>query len=250
MSNKPNRGRRRRGKVKINKVVAGGLAGGAAMAMGTQAYADPMGVRWDTPIVYTAGEQDVIDIDLDGDDDLWVGYGSVADAWTDEYWDITVRGWLAWTDGLYGTEVCVLPGGYGDETRRFNEGDLIGPGGVSAPTAAETCLGYYYFYSAYNWLIGYTSYAVKLEEGQFEDNRGFLGFKFDFYGSEHWGWLEVNINHEQYNEMNGALEIWGYGLETEPGTGIPAGAVPEPGTLAALAFGAAALGSRRRKPGR
>ncbi len=218
------------------------------MAMGTQAYALPAGLYFDEPVVYTSDDlPELIDINWDGRDDLFVGYYGYSDYYEVDWWEVTYRTWGGWVDGENGAQVLVTSSG-GDETRRFNAGDLIGPGGTVSPAATETWLGYYYFYRVFNWLYSWNEVYEREEFGQFENNRGFLGFKFeDIYGDDYYGWLDVSINHRNYLDYVGALEIWGFGFETEPYTPIAAGDVPEPGTLMALAFGAAGVLGRRRR---
>lgn len=79
----------------------------------------------------------------------------------------------------------------------------------------------------------------------------FLAARFDPFGLPgtactpgvdcHYGWIEVTRSGVQL-----AAHSWGY--ESDPGVPIAAGAgVPEPASLALLAFGAAAVATRRRQ---
>jgi hypothetical protein len=73
---------------------------------------------------------------------------------------------------------------------------------------------------------------------------GYMGVRFSDVDGDHYGWIGV-VPHDLDPHVFDAF-AWGY--ETEPMTPIAAGAVPAPGTLAALALGAAAaLGRRKRK---
>ena len=77
----------------------------------------------------------------------------------------------------------------------------------------------------------------------FFGTRGFLGVDFDIPGgSSHFGYLDVEIDAGQTE-----LTIHGGAYESEPDTGIVAGAIPEPSGLAMLATGAVALASWRRR---
>ena len=67
----------------------------------------------------------------------------------------------------------------------------------------------------------------------------YLGIRFDLGGGYQHSWLGVVHTGPE-------LDAFAWGYETEVGVPIPAG-VPEPGTLAALAVGAAALLGRRRR---
>jgi len=66
-----------------------------------------------------------------------------------------------------------------------------------------------------------------------------LGTRMTLPDGLHYGWIEVVRTGD-------ALDALAWGYETEPGVPIAAG-VPEPGSLALLAFGAAGLASRRRR---
>jgi hypothetical protein len=72
-----------------------------------------------------------------------------------------------------------------------------------------------------------------------EGVRTYLGARIKVNYETHYGWIGVVRNGFE-------LETFGWAYETLPDTPIAAGAVPSPGTLAALVFGAAALGGRRR----
>ncbi|WP_428387015.1 PEP-CTERM sorting domain-containing protein [Mucisphaera sp.] len=70
---------------------------------------------------------------------------------------------------------------------------------------------------------------------------GYIGFQFDIDGSTHYGWAQVDVTLTPQEAV-----ITGYAYESTPNTGIVAGAIPEPTSLALLAAGAGALGLRRR----
>lgn len=71
---------------------------------------------------------------------------------------------------------------------------------------------------------------------------GYVGLKLSIDGETHFGWIGVVRGGRDGIE----LDAFAWGYETTPDTAIAAGAVPVPGTLAALAFGAGALGRRSR----
>lgn len=65
----------------------------------------------------------------------------------------------------------------------------------------------------------------------------FLGLKFMINNQFHYGWARMNV------QGGAALttKLKDYAYESQPGVGISAGAVPEPGTLGMLALGATGL---------
>jgi hypothetical protein len=72
---------------------------------------------------------------------------------------------------------------------------------------------------------------------------GYMAVRFSDIDGYHYGWIGVVRN---FNSMDFDAFAWGY--ETDPGVGIVAG-IPAPGTLAALAFGVAAVGRGRKRKG-
>lgn len=80
---------------------------------------------------------------------------------------------------------------------------------------------------------------------QFDNVTGaFIGLEFPINATSHFGWIRVDIDNAA-----GTFNIVDWAYEDQPGVGIEAGAVPEPGSLALLAAGAAGLASIRRKKG-
>ena len=69
----------------------------------------------------------------------------------------------------------------------------------------------------------------------------YLGFKFDLGSGDQYGWIGVVMDPTDHT-----LDPFAWGYETDPGVPIVAG-VPEPGSLALLAIGAAGLSTRRRR---
>ena len=78
----------------------------------------------------------------------------------------------------------------------------------------------------------------QLPEGQ----ATYLGVQFPLVegGDMHYGWIGVVYQNTV------ELDAFAWGYETDPGVPIAAG-IPEPGTLALLAFGAAAVAATRRR---
>jgi hypothetical protein len=78
--------------------------------------------------------------------------------------------------------------------------------------------------------------------GNFSGLDAFIGLQFQFDGTTHYGWMEVN------NYPNAAAgQVLGWAYETSPNTPITAGAVPEPSTFTLLAISGVAVGLLRRK---
>ncbi len=84
--------------------------------------------------------------------------------------------------------------------------------------------------------------------GQFTyiNSREYLAVRFEAGDGMHYGWIGVTVT--EINDVH-TLSAFAWGYETDPMTPIAAGAVPAPGTLAALAFGAVALRRRKRQEG-
>lgn len=76
------------------------------------------------------------------------------------------------------------------------------------------------------------------------DQPAWIGLRFDPGDGLHYGW--VNVVRDPDGTDPYALEALAWGYETEVGVPIAAG-IPEPGSLAVLAVGVAALASRRRR---
>jgi hypothetical protein len=65
---------------------------------------------------------------------------------------------------------------------------------------------------------------------------------FPIGGVNHYGWVRVDINNAA-----GTFVVRDWAYEDSPGVGIPAGAIPEPGTLGMLAAGAVGVAALRRR---
>jgi hypothetical protein len=81
----------------------------------------------------------------------------------------------------------------------------------------------------------YTGYGTQLPDNQ----QTYLGVRFNLGSGSQFGWVGVVRNGRE-------LDAFAWGYETEPGVPVGVG-TPEPGTLAALALGAAVLSGRRRR---
>jgi hypothetical protein len=129
---------------------------------------------------------------------------------------------------------------------RLTAGQVIGPvlpAGSIWENSAQVCLGSFYrsggVTSAYGgFATGATPSASIV--------RGFVGFRFTIGGNTRYGWLDVEVRGATSAANTGGIFFFGAAYE-DSGQSIAAGAVPAPGSLAALAVGAAACLGRKRR---
>jgi len=201
---------------------AAALTAGAAIAAGTQAYGVP--VRYDNP---PEGHPDRFE---------WAGHylnltkdaPSQADVPTDSTFIHVPVDFLPWYSWLYGSLTAHL--------QLYGPGSLyVGPALSAGDVVPTPTPGTSFSQSG---LVAYYGYS-NLPANQ----AAYLGFRFDLGEGYHYAWAKVVLGGEPVAYFLDAL-AWGY--ETEPGVPIAAGA-PEPGTLAALAFGVGLAAGRRRE---
>jgi hypothetical protein len=90
---------------------------------------------------------------------------------------------------------------------------------------------------------GSMAYGAANPNAQFNlKTDAFVGLSFNIGANLNYGWVRVTTN-----QAAGLLKITGWAYETTPGTGILAGAIPEPTTLGLLAAGALGVTALRRK---
>lgn len=101
-------------------------------------------------------------------------------------------------------------------------------------------------YYALGALYDYGALDIFIGDGQ----REFMGVRFDLSGNTHYGWIDV-----MWNPQAERFDAYAWGYEDAPDRPIIAGqtegTIPEPGTLALFAMGAAAaaVALRRRRKG-
>ncbi|MBN2562273.1 MAG: PEP-CTERM sorting domain-containing protein [Phycisphaerae bacterium] len=95
-----------------------------------------------------------------------------------------------------------------------------------------------------SWRSGtmWTPFSNTWDFGSFHGQRGYVGFRFDIAGgSTHYAWIDFE---GAADASSGTIRGWAY--ESAADTGIEAGAIPEPGSLALLALGAAGVLAMRK----
>jgi len=218
---------RRRGRLPAATKGAAALAAAAVIAAGTHAYASPL--RFDNPggeghfqWFGTPPSNIFLDIMLPAESQTGVDHDFAS-----EFRNHTGTGASLVRGSVTDVTAVQVIGSYGDAAP-FDAGQLI-----PDPAFTWRPQGGYTYYS------GYGSY---LPEGQ----PTYLGLRFDPGDGWHYAWVGVVRGGPSVPGMEVYdVDAFAWGYETTPGVPIPAG-IPEPGSLALLAFGALAVAGRRR----
>jgi hypothetical protein len=221
------------------------LAGGAGVAVtgltaGSAAYASVvafdnsgLGYRWDT-----FNDLDVTRGPLDqGAAEAQTSFYQYFYEWLDPgYTDMEV--WLCPSTPAPGR----FANSYG-QLATFGAGASIGPSAFTDSYAGALGASYYFAYTPYGPSANGSPYWTIYAGDGAPD---YLGLRFeDGGGALHYGWMQVLWNGDM--ECFDAL-AWGYETDEEkPIDTGDTGEVPEPGTLALFAAGAAALVIARRQ---
>lgn len=211
------------------KAVASGggvLAAALAIAGGTQAYGEV--IRFDNALPGEPGHFDWTDtgVEIRSYLDVTVSAAAQLGPYGPNPFIPSAFAQVREESAQYGTIIASVGAAAGLQVGGYYDYVLVGvPSGTLIPSGTE-------------WLnFGYADwYGSKTPEGI----PTYLGVRFDLGSGYHYGWIGV--------VRTGTLfETFAWGYETEVGVPIAAGAVPAPGTLALLAFGALAGRSRKRK---
>jgi hypothetical protein len=197
------------------------LAAAAAIAAGTQAYAEP--IRFDNP---APG-----------------GFGWGANRWL----DITKAYWDQMPLEIGPSKVGQLRASYNyyqyHIAKAFTSGgaDVVASPTITKNLSQSTVVdGSWQFSNHANHVVYSTGQHGTFVTTYFSNGSvGYMGVRFLDVDGYHYGWISV----VRYG-LNFSAFAWGY--ETEPGVGIIAG-IPAPGTLAALAFGAVVTRRGRKR---
>ncbi|MGH8092739.1 MAG: PEP-CTERM sorting domain-containing protein [Chthoniobacterales bacterium] len=225
------------------KAITTGLAGAAALAAGSEAYgavvpAATLPINF-TPTSNTSDNIQGWDVDGDGLPDFqFVFYQKAGNSG------------LNWLSGIYGyggvgiaAPVAYIGPASLSYCNRLLASSNVGPSSVF--NQVQTSTGGYFNVIA-------SRYGTKLY-GQWKTiTQGFLGFEFTAAdGFLHYGYIEIKTSRFVNATNAGGQFFLDAFYETDPNTPIHVQAVPEPGTMAALAFGAVVVAGgalrRRRK---
>ncbi len=222
-------------KPKYLKAISSGLAGAAALAAGSEAYggvvpAASLPANFTPSSGATAATGIAWDVDGDGTNDFNFLFRQTS---TTGNFVIGIYGY-----GGVGINCSVAyQGPFVVYTNRLAGGDTIGPSSDFEQTNPYVdVLASKFSGSTY---------------GQFTapNSRGFVGFEFTAGdGQLHYGYIDLFAARYRNAANPGGLQFFSASYDNTPNT--PITIVPEPGSLAALAFGGALLGAvalRRRK---
>ena len=200
------------------------LAAAAAIAGGTQAYASP--VRFENPA--GAGHFDwaqdggTVVLDVTDPAAAQPGLAALPSAFEQVSFSAYYYDRIGAASFLNNAVTGVQVGGYGNY---FVVGGASGDPIPSGSAWASYGFAYLPYYG-----------GTALSEGL----ATYLGVRFDLGAGFQYGWIGVVRTGFE-------LDAFAWGYETDAGVPIAAGAVPEPSSLALLAFGAGAVTTRRRR---
>lgn len=222
------------------KYATTGLTGAAAIAGGSQAYGAVVTVAPPANITSTNAIgtpiTEFFDLNSDGVSDLQLTVG-VNTSYQSAYAGVS-GSYVAYNTFGKVNQVIGYAGTFGNYATRLAAGATVGP------TSA-------FIYGNYLTILG--SRFAGTNYGQFR-TRGFLGFEFAAADGEHFGYLNLlaTVTGSTAADLSSKLTFFSAAYESTPNTPITIpGAVPEPSSLAALAFAgvglAGAVAYRRKK---
>jgi hypothetical protein len=236
------------------RTVAGGIAGAAAIAAGTSAYAAVLAIPLPADVTMPAAgttnpTTGGFNWDANGD--------SIADfAFAYRFPNTATGSGVVWQANMnpvngttVGNAVLGFAGPFISYAVNAPLNTVVGPTTPSTTTfrtTAQVTLGSVYrsggVPSAYG---GFSPGAAGLPAGFPAAATGYVGFRVGQGATAQYGWLQVAVTAGGAG-VNG-ITFLGGAIETTPNTPIAAGVIPEPGSLAALACGAVALLRRKSK---
>lgn len=216
--------------IDVEKAKLGGLSGAILLAAGSQAYATMVSVSPPPdvpagPINDQFGNEVIWDIDGTGPIiDFTFQHRRLPGIFLDYQANV-------FPNIYFSNAVVGYTGSSNDYADMLSAGTVIGPASPwvdGFATTSHVVLASQYFFNNYG---GFSNGQV-----------GYLGFRFDSPTGTHYGWLEMSVT------KNGGIDFISAAYsDTDLPVYAGGGEVPEPGTLAALAFGAAVLLHRPRK---
>jgi hypothetical protein len=223
------------------KKLGTGLAGAVAIASGTSAYGTVIVVNPPADLTNSPGGANTMvtwDVNTDGTADFLfrnrypdTAPGTTGVVWQQQMDPATAA--LATTNGV----VSYL-GAFVRYAFALGAGVSVGPTNTNFSTVTQVVLGSRYNYGSGSYYYG--GFAAgpdgaangAVTPGTF----AFVGFRFNAADGVHFGWVKLAVNAGIIDFQN----IMGAAYESTPNTAIVTG-VPEPGTMALLALGAAGI---------
>jgi hypothetical protein len=201
----------------LNHAATYATAAGAAMAVAAPAQA---AIHWSGPKDLVVNRDHTpMDVDLNGDgiaDFSFVHYGTVYTKYTGTASTYFVTNQLL---GLMGNSGNSAVGStHYPVPYRLQQGDLVSPGMAGEWT--------YYGYLAAGVFVGIhtagtSTYATSYRAGNFIDQEGFVGVRFQIDGNTHYGWIAFEGTWDPPGWSEGRITGWAY--EDVPDTAIAAG---------------------------
>ncbi len=221
-----------------------GLAGAMALAAGTSAYAAivPVGVPANLPAAPAPASNPAtgtLGWDVDGNGTLDFGFqfrNPQANPGPGVQWQGNFNPLIA------GNAVVGYTGAFIAYANNLATNTSISGASTFRPTSGtgQVTLGSVYRSNSIN--TGYGGFFPgnpNTAGGQAGASRGFAGFRFATPGGVRYGWIELQVDATGISFFRAAYE--------DSGAAIPAGTIPAPTSIGALALGAAALLRRNRK---
>lgn len=219
--------------IRCGKAVQAGIAGAAALAAGSGAYAGIVVVAPPANLpAAPAPNTSNLAWDVNGDAvvDFNFAFRNPQSA-SQVYWQANMN-------PVTGNGVVGYTGPFIDYGTNLSAGQTIGGASVFK-TGAQVTLGSIYGGAGGLFYGGFGVGTANPGGAGAGAARGFAGFKFLIGGQTRYGWVDVRVT-------GGGFEFFGAAYE-DSGAPIAAGAVPAPGSLGALALGAAALLRRGKR---